>query len=582
MNGAIVINEIGDATLAQNMRRLLEFFGVFAHVQDTAQCQKQILSVPDDENGLKLFGSAANVLQLLRAVEDAGDQKFWSRVHSVFVCNDGALEAAATLIKQIVKDGKAVIQRSAAADFRVNGPREFCGAMFGVECPTRGAASGIYVLKTETIQDIVSSADGAVFAKLVYKSVPIFFSTAGVIDIDSDLGARDFNIRDHFLSASPIVMYIKWAFAETCYQPAELSACLIIDDPPLKPRYGFVEFDHLNELMGRHHFTSSLAFIPWNWRRSDSRVVRLLKKNPGRLSLSVHGCDHTRREFGTQNGELLRWKVLCAAQRMKRHDFKTGLRHDPVMVFPQGVFSRTAMHALKGSEFIGVVNSEVISADPETCPIKISDFWSVGVMNYDSFPIFTRRDPWQGVENFAFDILLGKPCIAVVHHNDCHDNCRHVVEFIDQLNRLNARLEWRDLGTVVRRSFRQRKLSSNAVDVEMFGKEMLLENPEEETKYFCVRKRESSPEQIQEVRTGAKSIEWTRSSDGIAFGISLKPHQSQIVQIIFREFSANGFAEENSFAGADVIYWMKATFRRYLCEIRDNYVMRKTFSHSHL
>ena len=203
-------------------------------------------------------------------------------------------------------------------------------------------------------------------------------------------------------------------------------------------------------------------------------------------------------------------------------------------------------------------------------------------MNYDSFPIFTRRDPWQGVENFAFDILLGKPCIAVVHHNDCHDNCRHVVEFIDQLNRLNARLEWRDLGTVVRRSFRQRKLSSNAVDVEMFGKEMLLENPEEETKYFCVRKRESSPEQIQEVRTGAKSIEWTRSSDGIAFGISLKPHQSQIVQIIFREFSANGFAEENSFAGADVIYWMKATFRRYLCEIRDNYVMRKTFSHSHL
>jgi hypothetical protein len=311
-------------------------------------------------------------------------------------------------------------------------------------------------------------------------------------------------------------------------------------------------------------------------------VVRLFKKNPARLSLSVHGCDHTRREFGTQNGDLLRWKVLCAAQRMKRHDFKTGLHHDPVMVFPQGVFSRTAIHALKGSDFIGVVNSEVISSDAENCPIKISDFWSIGLMNYDSFPIFTRRDPWQGVENFAFDILLGKPCIAVVHHNDCHDDCRHVVEFIDRLNRLNARLEWRDLGAVVRRSFRLRKLSFNAAEVEMFGKEMILENAGGETKYFCVRKRESSPDQIQEIRAGFKSVQWTHAPDGISFRITLKPRQSQTVRVVFREFSANGIANENSFAGADVAYWMKATFRRYLCEIRDNYVMGKTFSHSHL
>ncbi|HXC34633.1 MAG TPA: hypothetical protein VNV43_02095 [Candidatus Acidoferrales bacterium] len=583
MNGAIVISETGESTAARNIRRLLEFFGVSARVQDPAQCRKLILSDSDDGKNFKLFGSAANVLQLLRDMKDAKGQSVWSRrVHSIFVCNDGAPEMADALIKQIAKDEKAEVQRSTSTEIRVNGSREFCGVMSGLGCSIRGASGGTYVLKSESMEEIVSSTDGAVFAKLLHDNVPIFFSTAGVIYIDSELGARDFNIRDHFLPATPIVMYIKWAFAETCFQPAETGACLIIDDPPLKPRYGFVEFERLSEMTERHHFTGSLAFIPWNWRRSDSRVVRLFKKNSGRLSLSVHGCDHTRGEFGTKNGELLRWKVLCAAQRMKRHDFKTGLRHDPVMVFPQGIFSKTAMQALKGSEFIGVVNSEVISADPKACPIKISDFWSVGLMNYESFPIFTRRDPWQGVENFAFDILLGKPCIAVVHHNDCHDNCRHVVEFIDSLNRLNIHLEWRDLGTVVRRSFRQRKLSSNAAEIEMFGKEILLENPGEETKYFCVRKRESSPEQIKEVRSEIKSIEWTHTPDGISFGITLKPHERQIIQILFHEFSADAVAGENSFAGADVIYWMKTTFRRYLCEIRDNYVMGKTFSHSHV
>ena len=584
MKGAIVLSGPGNETMARNMRRLLEFFGLSAHVQDAAGCWKQMLSDPENGKNIKLLGSAANVLQLLDEMEQAGEQGLWSRsVHSVFVCNNDPVRMATALVKKIAKAGKVEIQRSRNTDFRVSSDlNEFCGAMAGVRCSTHGDNSGVYVLKTETTVDIVSCGDGAVFAKLLYHNVPIFFSTAAVINIDSDLGARDFDVRNHFLPATPVVMYIKWAFAETCFQPAENSACLIIDDPPLKPRYGFVDFQHLNDLMWRHHFTCSLAFIPWNWRRSDSRVVRLFKKNPERLSISVHGCDHTRGEFGAQNGERLRWKVLCASQRMKRHDFRTGLRHDPVMVFPQGIFSRTAMRALKASEFIGVVNSEVISADAQPGPIKISDFWSIGLMNYDNFPIFTRRDPWQGLENFAFDILLGKPCIAVVHHNDCHDRCRHVVEFIDGLNRLNARLDWRDLGTVVRRSFRQRRLSPNTMEIEMFGKEALLENPAGETKYFCVRKRESSPEQIEEIRVGIKPVDWTNAPDGISFRIELKPGQSQIVRIVFREIAANGFAEENSFAGADAVYWLKSTFRRYLCEIRDNYLMGKTFSHSHL
>lgn len=265
---------------------------------------------------------------------------------------------------------------------------------------------------------------------------------------------------------------------------------------------------------------------------------------------------------------------------MKRHEFRTGLRHDPVMVFPQGVFSRVAMQALKDSEFIGVVNSEVLGTEPPPRPVKVSDFWNVALMNYDSFPIFTRRDPWQGVENFAFDILLGKPCLAVVHHNDCHDRCRHVLDFIEQLNGLNASLKWRDLGTVVRRSFRERPLVSNTVDIEMFGKELLLENCGGETKHFCIRKRESSPEQVEEIRAGAKSVDRINTPEGVSFRFSLKPGESRLIRMVLRESSEGD--SENAFAGRDVAYWMKATFRRYLSEIRDNYVIGKTFSHSHV
>src|SRR4029079_8281891 len=122
----------------------------------------------------------------------------------------------------------------------------------------------------------------------------------------------------------------------------------------------------------------------------------LFRHNPGRFSLSVHGCDHTHHEFGTDHPGRLAWKSSEAMNRRARHESRTGLSHDPVMVFPHGVFSETSMAVLKRSRFIGVVNSEVISADVRPRTITISDYWDTAVMAYGDFPIFTRRYPWQG------------------------------------------------------------------------------------------------------------------------------------------------------------------------------------------
>jgi hypothetical protein len=46
---------------------------------------------------------------------------------------------------------------------------------------------------------------------------------------------------------------------------------LVIDDPLLKPRYGFLKFLPFLRLMQRHDFATSIAFIPWNWRRSATK-----------------------------------------------------------------------------------------------------------------------------------------------------------------------------------------------------------------------------------------------------------------------------------------------------------------------
>src|SRR5437667_7156501 len=188
--------------------------------------------------------------------------------------------------------------------------------------------------------NIISLGHGAIFLKLEYKGVPIFLSTSReIIDIDAELTSQNFDIREHFLRAVPLVLYIKWAFAETCWNAPKTNACLVIDDPVLKSRHGFVNFQELLSLMKQHNFSTNIAFIPWNWRRTTPKVTRLFRENPENYSLSVHGCDHTRAEFGSSDRHRLYWKAQQALKRMNQHSDITGIPYDQVMVFPQGIFS---------------------------------------------------------------------------------------------------------------------------------------------------------------------------------------------------------------------------------------------------
>jgi peptidoglycan/xylan/chitin deacetylase (PgdA/CDA1 family) len=132
----------------------------------------------------------------------------------------------------------------------------------------------------------------------------------------------------------------------------------VIDDPILKPGYGFVNYRDLLDLMEQHNFSTSIAFIPWNWRRSASKVARLFYEHPERYSLSMHGCDHTAGEFGTRDLNTLAWKAKQATDRMARHESKTGIRHDRIIVFPQGVFSEPALSVLKHANFVAAVNTD--------------------------------------------------------------------------------------------------------------------------------------------------------------------------------------------------------------------------------
>ena len=67
----------------------------------------------------------------------------------------------------------------------------------------------------------------------------------------------------------------------------------------------------------------------------------------------------------------------------------------------------------------------------------------------------------------------------------------------------------------------------------------------------------------------AQPVKWAAAENYITFETELNPGESKTVSITFNEPAAENFA------GESLRYRAKAMVRRYLCEFRDNYIMRK-------
>jgi hypothetical protein len=413
------------------------------------------------------------------------------------------------------------------------------------------------------IDPLISTKEGCVFAAVDFDGTPCYLAPSPtLIDIKRPLEKRYFDVADHFLSSVPVVMYLRHAFANVMLGPPENGACLIVDDPVLRPKYGFFDFQRIAGLSGDHDFTCNVAFIPWNWRRSRSSVVELLKKNASRLSLSVHGCDHTALEFGTNNADSMNAKTKLAQLRMKKHQHRTGLTFEALMVFPHGAFSAVTPRVLKHNGFVAAVNTE-LSPIGQPSKTEIGDAWGMAILRYSDFAIYTRRYPFHGLHNFAFDALLGKPCLIVTHHADFRNECRELMDFIDRLNALRFRWKWSTLGNVIRRGYQQRFLPDGTQQIRMFGNEILVENRSSADRRMVIEKMERDPEGVDCVAVDNQEIPFSVSHERLRFNLILAGQHSASVRVDFKD--VYGDAQP----ARPLTSQIRMVARRYLSEFRD-------------
>jgi hypothetical protein len=242
-------------------------------------------------------------------------------------------------------------------------------------------------------------------------------------------------------------------------------ASIIIDDPLLRENYGFLNYRKLLSLMDKHNFHTTIAFIPLNFNRTDKKIAALFRERPDRFSLCVHGCDHSKGEFGKTDLKYLDKKVKLATARMVEHEKNTGIRFDRVMVFPQGIFSNEAMDALKKNHYLAAVNTEAL---PVNGPIS------------SNFPFFLRYTPENAIARAS------DPTFVVLHHGYFKHGYERLADIVDGFNARSKNIKWDSVGNIIRNFVTTNKSHLNDLrNVDLSG--LKLNGRKENIKIFMRR-----------------------------------------------------------------------------------------------
>src|SRR5579864_2847391 len=571
---AIILHEGDGGSRELRLGRILDFFGVPWKMIEASKLR--------DIEGSCLehvvFGSIRAVAVALEQCQRATSEDLRSLVFYAYTDDERALCIKA--LRALSGDEDLSLEESPAGSLSVSVSEELtdlAGPMAGLRLSLRltredAVLTGIPAGRESKHATVISAGDTPVFLRFQNAATPVFLCTSSqMVDIDRPVGHGFYDVKEHFCSVVPLVMFIKFIFPDVAWRPQELGACLIIDDPLLKSRYGFCNFPRLRDLMREHGFTTNIAFIPWNWRRTSTSAVKLFGSEPGPFSVSIHGCDHTAREFGATSPRALDSTADLARSRMRYHQARTGIQHESIMVFPQGVFSSVCPEALKRNGFLAAVNTELVPVDSENSRTRIRDVWDVAIMTYSSFPIFTRRYAFHGLENFAFDLLLGKPCLIVAHHDFFKDGGTALIELVEKIGSLNCRLDWRPLGQVVRRACRRRTSGAGSEELEMYGNELLVENLSDRAIEVRIRKRRSQDDLVSEVLCDDHQVTWATEDGFLVFGERISPRGEKRFRVAYRDQTSAVPLHRS------LRFELAVAIRRLLSEFRDDYLSHSRF-----
>ncbi len=319
-----------------------------------------------------------------------------------------------------------------------------------------------------------------------------------------------------FASMAAPILFLHYAGGDRVWHSPAAYANFTIDDPWLRQPYGYVNYEQLVQHARAHNFHATIAFIPWNFERSQSSVVSLFRENADKLSISIHGNNHVHQEFGPLGSHPLSEQVENMRQglaRMEKFSALTHIPYDPVFIFPHSISPEATFSELRKNQYLGTANSLNVPSDvaaPEGADYALR----TATLRFGDFPSLRRYSAEADLPpaQFAIDAFLGNPILLYAHESFFASCMGAFDKAADLVNRLQPATRWNSLGAIVKHLYLEKKRYDGKYELRAFSSKLEITNNHDRDVDYVLEKDESFSHGPA-VFLGGRPIPFTRSGN---------------------------------------------------------------------
>ncbi len=346
------------------------------------------------------------------------------------------------------------------------------------------------------------------------------------------------NTETAFAEVAPEMIFAKYGAGARGWHALHHDANLTIDDPWLREPYGHLDYKDLLREMERHNFHTTIAFIPWNYDRSEQSVVALFRDHPERFSICVHGDNHDHKEFDDYESKSLRLQIAALRQslaRMDKFQTLTGIPYDKVFVFPHNIGSERILEQLKTYNFDATVNSLSVPMD-RTRPASPLFMLRPVTLSFGDFPSVARYGAAMPNPTtfIAINEFLDNP-IFFYGHQDLFANGIGAFDGVaDDVNRIEPDARWGSLGDTAKHLYLVRLRDDANYDVLAFSSSLDLGNTSGRNSVFYIQKPESDSAAIDSVSVDGRPAPFELNGGSLRLSVAIPGGQSRSVLIRYK------------------------------------------------
>jgi hypothetical protein len=416
-----------------------------------------------------------------------------------------------------VVSGAGIINSASGLHYAVGNESVVTQQLTGFQFPFPGNKSFHFYLENQSNAQVVMAVRND------HQSVPIFIETnvhgqevfllsKTLLSVDNAVDWRADNTEDAFEKIAPVIVFTKYSAGERGWHALHHYANLTIDDPWLREPYGNLRYEGLLEEMEKHNFHTTVAFIPWNYDRSESGVVSLFRSHPDRFSICIHGDDHAHKEFTDYVSKPLDVQVSALRQsvaRMEKFQKLSGISYDRVMVFPHSIAPEQTLEALKANGYLATINSQNVPMD-SVRPAGLLFAMRPTTLAFGGFLSILRYpvvEPTLGYR-VAIEDFLDNPLFYYAHQDLFAKGIDAFDELADEVNKVESGTRWRSVGDIVKHLYLLRLRGDSDYDVLALSNSFLLDNTFGRDVNFYIQREESGSIPITSVSVDGRPISY--------------------------------------------------------------------------